>query len=130
MFSLVEASTPLDAEQGLPAAPDVSAVEPRQRVRWPHSIFWAELILPIPRPDTAPAENITTTEECEDTLPSPPRVFYSRHVRTNCPVCQKDISSSYIDRHLRNSIESSKYNISLLFSLDLMANVLLVEPTS
>ena len=40
----------------------------------------------------------------ENTLPTPPCVFFSRtrRERTECPVCQKDISTSYIDRHLRN----------------------------
>ena len=70
----------------------------------PETIKWKEGLWNLwgGETGTTPAENNTTTEECKDTLPSPPRVFYSRHARTNCPVCQKDISSSYIDRHLRN----------------------------
>jgi len=72
----------------------------------PETIKWKEGLWNLwgGETGTTPAENNTTTEECEDTLPSPPRVFYSRHARTNCPVCQKDISSSYIDRHLRNML--------------------------
>ena len=65
----------------------------------------ADSIVIVSRPGTTPAEpsrsqNSTTTE---DTLPTTPRVFqHLRHARTNCPICQKDISSSYIDTHLRN----------------------------
>jgi hypothetical protein len=44
----------------------------------------------------------TTTEE---TLPTPPRVsvfLRLRRERTECPVCQKDILTSYIDRHFKH----------------------------